>query len=82
MSCSEAFGHVDTAAIIALGRLDAVTDELDPTLAACSSADEWEAAAETAFPELDITDPQMFITARCAEATTLVGAAICSEVGS
>ena len=82
MSCSEAFANIDTAAIVAMGRLDAVSDQLDTTIAACSSADEWETAAEGALAGLDIGDPQAFIAARCAEATSLVGAAICTEVGS
>ena len=82
MSCSEAFADIDSAAVLAMGGLDAVSDELDTTIAACSSADEWETAAETALPGLDISDPQAFIAARCAEASTLVGAAICTEVGS
>lgn len=82
MSCTEAFANIDTAAIVAMGRLDAVSDQLDTTIAACSSADEWESAAEGALSGLDISDPQAFIAARCAEATSLVGAAICTEVGS
>ena len=82
MSCSEAFASIDTAAIVAMGRLDAVSDQLDTTIAACASADEWETAAEGALAGLDIGDPQAFIAARCAEATSLVGAAICTEVGS
>jgi len=82
MSCSEAFANIDTAAIVAMGRLDAVSDQLDTTIGACSSADEWETAAEGALSGLDISDPQAFIAARCAEATSLAGAAICSEVGS
>ena len=82
MSCSEAFANIDTAAIVAMGRLDAVSDQLDATIAACSSADEWETAAESALPGLDISAPQVFIAARCAEASTLVGAAICTDVGS
>ena len=81
-SCSDAFASIDAAAIVAMGRLDAVSDELDATIAACSNADEWEAAAESALPGLDISDPQTFIAARCAEATTLVGAAICAEIDS
>ena len=82
MSCSDAFASIDAAAIIAMGRLDAVSDELDATIAACASADEWEASAESALPGLDISDPQTFIAARCAEASSLVGAAICAEVDS
>jgi hypothetical protein len=82
MSCGEAFAGIDAAAIIAMGNLDAVTDQLDSTLAACSTADEWESAAENALAGLDISDPQGFIAARCANATSLVGAAICSEIGS
>jgi hypothetical protein len=82
MSCSDAFADIDAAAIIAMGRLDAVSDELDSTLAACATEDEWEAAVESALPELDISDPQGFIAARCANVTSLAGAAICSEIGS
>ncbi len=82
MSCSEAFANIDAAGIVAMGRLDAVSDQLDKTIAACSTADEWESAAEGALAGLDISDPQAFIAARCAEATSLVGAAICSDVGS
>lgn len=82
MSCSEAFANIDTAAIVAMGRLDAVSDQLDTTIAACASADEWETAAESALAGLDISDPQAFIAARCAEASTLASTPICSEVGS
>lgn len=82
MSCADAFAGIDADAVIAMGSLDAISDELDSTLAACSSADEWETAAETALPGLDISDPQDFIAARCADATSLVGAAICAEIGS
>src|SRR6185436_8753881 len=31
MSCSEAFADIDTAAIVAMGQLDALSDELDTT---------------------------------------------------
>ena len=82
MSCTDAFTNIDTGSVIAMGSLDAVSDELDSTIAACSSADEWEAAAESALPGLDIADPQSFIAARCAEATALTDAPICTEVGS
>jgi hypothetical protein len=82
MSCTEAFANIDTNSVIAMGSLDAVSDELDSTIAACSSADDWEAAAETALSGLDIADPQSFIAARCAEATALADAPICAEVGS
>ena len=81
MSCSDAFANIDAETIVAMGRLDAVADELDATILACSSADEWESAAETALPGLDISDPQAFLAARCAEATTLVEAAICTQLG-
>ena len=80
MSCSEAFANMDTASVIAMGSLDAASDALDSTIAACSSADEWEAAAEGALPDVDISNPQAFIGARCAEATTLAGAPLCAEV--
>ena len=82
MSCSDAFAGIDAETIVAMGRLDAVADQLDATIVACSTADEWESAAESALPGLDISDPQSFLAARCAEASTLVGTAICSEVGS
>jgi hypothetical protein len=82
ISCTEAFANLDAAAVAALGRLDAASDLLDTTIAACSSADEWEAAAESALPDLDMTNARAFVAARCSEATTLVGAAICSELGS
>ena len=81
-ACSDAFADIDAAAIIAMGSLDAVSDELDSTIAACATPDEWESAAESALPGLDISDPQAFIAARCADASTLVGAAICAEIGS
>ena len=58
-----------------MGTLDAISDELDATIAVCSSADEWEAAAENALPGLNINDPQAFIAARCAEVSSLAGAA-------
>ncbi|HEX6474901.1 MAG TPA: hypothetical protein VF114_07440 [Candidatus Limnocylindria bacterium] len=80
MSCSEAFANIDTESVIAMGSLDAASDALDGTIAACSSADEWEAAAEGALPDVDISDPQAFIGTRCAEATTLAGAPLCAEV--
>ena len=60
----EAFASIDTAAIVAIGRLDAVSDQLDTTIAACASADEWETAAEGALAGLDIGDPQASIGAR------------------
>ncbi len=82
LACSEAFANLDVSTIVALGTLDAVSDELDATIAACSAADEWEAAAEATLPGLDISDPQAFIAARCAEVSSLAGAALCAEVGS
>lgn len=80
MSCMDAFANIDSRTVIAMGSLDTASDALDSTIAACSSADEWEAAAEGALPDVDISDPQSFIAARCAEATTLAGAPLCVEV--
>jgi activator of HSP90 ATPase len=82
MACTDAFASIDTDAIIAMGSLAAVVDELDATLLACSNIDEWESAAESALPGLDIGDARLFVAARCAEVSSLAGAAICTEVAS
>lgn len=65
-----------------LGSLDAVVDELDSTISACATVDDWEAAAESALPGLDLSDPQEFLAARCAENATLSTSLICAEVAS
>ena len=71
--------HVDPGSHVAMGRLDAVTEELDGTMRPAPAADEWEAATG-ALAGLDTRSAD--IHARCAEASTRRGAAICAEVDS
>jgi hypothetical protein len=81
MACEDAFAAVDLTAIGTMGSLDALTDELDATISACGSAEEWVAAAEAALPTIDMTDAQTFLDARCAESATLATTPICTELG-
>ena len=81
-ACADAFGAIDVEAVVSMGSLDALADELDATISACDTADDWEAAAEIALPGLDISDPQEFLAARCAENATLGSSLICAELGS
>lgn len=82
MACTDAFASIDADAIIAMGSLEAVAEELDATLLACSNIDDWESAAESALPGLEIGDARLFVAARCAEVSSLAGAAICADVAS
>lgn len=65
MSCEEAF-----SAVPVIGELETLDEfgravyEVDVTIAACESIDEWTAAAEDRLA-VDVTDPEAFIEARC-----------------
>jgi hypothetical protein len=65
-----------------MGALDAVSEELDTTISSCATVAEWVAAAQTALPDIDMSNAQAFLAARCIENTTLASTAICAEVGS
>lgn len=82
MACGDAFASIDVGMLAAMGSLDAINDELDATVSSCPTAEEWIAAAQTALPDIDMSDAQAFLEARCAESTALASSAICTEVGS
>jgi hypothetical protein len=82
MACEDAFAGVDLAALATMGSLDEINVELDDTISRCPTANEWIAAAQTALPDIDTSDAQAFLAARCAENTTLASSAICTGLDS
>jgi hypothetical protein len=82
MACADAFAGIDLAALATMGSLDEINDELDDTISSCPTAEEWIAAAQAALPDVDTTDAQPFLAARCAENATLASSAICTGLGS
>jgi hypothetical protein len=82
MACEDAFAGIDLTALATMSSLDEINDELDDTISSCPTAEEWIAAAQTALPDIDTSDAQAFLEARCAENTTLASSAICTGFGS
>lgn len=81
-SCDDAFAAIDLADVVAMGSLDALTDELDDTIASCGTVDEWVAAAQAVLPAIDMTGAEAFLEARCAESATLAATPICTELAT
>lgn len=82
MTCEDAFAAIDVTAVESLEDLDAVTAELDDTITACADVAEWEAAAQTTVPMLNLEDAETWLAARCAEEAALAGTPICEEVAA
>lgn len=71
--CNKAFE--DAAAV---GEMEDTVQDLDPALQACTSIDEWIAAAESNPGAID-GDPVQFLLNRCLD-TEVAAGAICDEV--
>jgi hypothetical protein len=82
MGCDESFTSVDLTAIDSADDVLALTDELDATITDCADVDEWLARAQAEVPDLDLTQAETFLAARCAASPALASTAICTEVGS
>lgn len=82
MTCTDAVAGVDVTAIATTTDLMTLGDELDSTISSCADVSEWTTAIQTALPDLDVSQAEAFLQARCAENATLASTAICTEVGS
>jgi hypothetical protein len=82
IGCDESFTSVDLTAIDSADDLLALTDELDATITECADVDEWLASAQSAVPDLDLTQAETFLAARCDASPTLASTPICTEVSS
>jgi hypothetical protein len=82
MTCTDAVAAIDLTAVTATTDITTLGDELDETIASCGDVNEWTTAVQTAVPDLDLTQAETFLAARCAENATLASSPICTEVGS
>ena len=82
MTCSDAMASIDMTAVGSTTDLMTLSDELDETISSCGTVDEWTTAVQTALPDVDTTQAEAFLQARCAENSTLATTPICTEVGS
>jgi len=81
MDCEGAFDDLAAEDVDSITDLASLTDDLDDTIEACESVDEWTSQAEQAMPDVDLTDVEMFLAARCEE-STLVDSSLCEELAS
>jgi len=82
MSCTEAFQNLSTTDIATVTSLSDAQSILDSTIQACQTLDEWQTAAQSVIPTLDVSGAQDFIRQRCQESTTLAGSQLCMDVGA
>jgi flagellin-like hook-associated protein FlgL len=81
MDCADAFDELAAEDVDSLSDLTAVTDELDDTIEACDSVEEWLDEAEQRLPDVDLTGAESFLEARCEEAE-LSDSLLCAELTS
>jgi hypothetical protein len=79
-SCADAFASVDLGAIKSSGDLTSLSDELDSTISACSSVNEWTTALQTAVPNVSIIGALDMLQARCAASPDLAKTSLCTQV--
>jgi hypothetical protein len=82
MSCTDSFAQLDVSAISSTTDMMSLSDQLDTTISACQTVDEWTSAVQTVLPQVDTTQAQAFIQERCTTNTTLATTPLCTEVGS
>jgi hypothetical protein len=81
MSCEDAFAALDIAEISSMSDLESIGDELDETIEACGSVEDWQSAIADVVPELDTSEAEQFLRDRCAEADDEIAESrICQEV--
>jgi hypothetical protein len=78
--CEDAFAGLDLADLAGLTDLDAASDVLDDTIAACGSVAAWEAQLGTALPMLTLDDAEEFLAARCGANEAIADSPICGEI--
>jgi hypothetical protein len=79
MSCEEAVSDIEDD-VSSLTDLEAITDELDDTIGACASVQEWEDAVGEVAPGLTLTDVESFLDERCDDNDRIDDTPICEEV--
>jgi hypothetical protein len=82
MTCTDAVAAVDLSTVTATTDITTLDDELDETIASCGDVSEWTTAVQTAVPDIDLSQAEAFLAARCAANATLASSPICTEVGS
>jgi hypothetical protein len=65
MACQEAFTGIDVTSLAGMTSLDSASDVLDDTIAACGDVTEWQTALAALVPDIDVTDAETFLAARC-----------------
>ena len=80
MTCQDAFASLDLADISTMAELDAASDALDDTIAACANIAEWQSELTTLVPSLNLDDVEAFLASRCDTSDLLSDAAICDEL--
>ncbi|HEX2142039.1 MAG TPA: hypothetical protein VHK28_07190 [Candidatus Limnocylindria bacterium] len=79
MTCEEAVSDIEDD-VSSLTDLESITDELDDTIGACASVQEWEDAVSEVAPGLTLTDVESFIDERCDDNDRIDDTPICEEV--
>ncbi|HET6381177.1 MAG TPA: hypothetical protein VFH63_09155 [candidate division Zixibacteria bacterium] len=86
MSCDEAVAEIedDLSSIDSVDDLETLADdlgdELDDTITACDSVQEWEDAVGAVAPGISLTDVESFLDQRCDDNDRIDDTPICEEV--
>jgi hypothetical protein len=80
-SCDDAFANVDLSSVASGGDLATVKDQLDTTINACPSVNDWTAALQKAAPKIPITDALAFLAEECND-PAVSASALCIQVPS
>lgn len=86
MSCDEAVAAIedDLGEVSSVDDLETLAtdlgDELDDTIAACDSVEEWEDEVSAVAPGVTLTDVEAFIDQRCDDNDEIDDTPVCEEV--
>jgi hypothetical protein len=80
MTCQEAFTSIDVTSLEGMTSLDAASDVLDDTIAACGDVTEWQTALTALVPGVDVTGAEAFLAARCDENDLIDDSPICEAL--
>jgi len=79
MSCDDAFAAIDLGSATSSDDLTSMKDQVDTTIAACPSINDWTAALAKVAPDLPITDALAFLQQECTD-PAVSSSALCVQV--
>ena len=78
VNCEVAFQQIDEDAR-SMPRLEANVRALDSTIEQCPTVEDWIEVATEELPDVDLSDAEAFLAARCEE-TQLAETVLCEEI--